>query len=411
MNAMTLLQEEQEKPQSKAGPTRHAKIMRGIVTPIFGLLAIACIVLGVLNATIWKPSAQVTASASVTGSQYVVTDPNVLQLVDDRVTISAKSRDKSANVCIAIGSARDIAGWIAGSKYTRVTGLSDWSTLSTLKTTAQGTADNSEGQVAFQDSDMWRTVKCNAGSVDMQFKGANTNNAEDSVAIIDYGDRKGGSVTLDWNRRSMLNFAMPFYLSGGLLAVLAVLSASVFAMPPHKRRNKRAFAMVDGIGSTQGDDDEVAAWVKNAEASAARSEKSGPKRKRRRHAGHRASGSENSQNEVAQPTIVDPGARNLVADQQNAAADGVEENDDFEQTSVISQDELAAYFARLAQEESSAAAAASGSVEFAVSDEINVPNEVDEMAVTTESVGSNETSENDESDNDKSDEPDNEEAK
>ena len=72
---MTLLQEEQEKPQSKAGPTRHAKIMRGIVTPIFGLLAIACIVLGVLNATIWKPSAQVTASASVTGSQYVVTDP------------------------------------------------------------------------------------------------------------------------------------------------------------------------------------------------------------------------------------------------------------------------------------------------------------------------------------------------
>ena len=142
-----------------------------------------------------------------------------------------------------------------------------------------------------------------------------------------------------------------------------------------------------------------------------RSEKSGPKRKRRRHAGHRASGSENSQNEVAQPTIVDPGARNLVADQQNAAADGVEENDDFEQTSVISQDELAAYFARLAQEESSAAAAASGSVEFAVSDEINVPNEVDEMAVTTESVGSNETSENDESDNDKSDEPDNEEAK
>ena len=95
MNAMTLLQEEQEKPQSKAGPTRHAKIMRGIVTPIFGLLAIACIVLGVLNATIWKPSAQVTASASVTGSQYVVTDPNVLQLVDDRVTISAKSRQKT----------------------------------------------------------------------------------------------------------------------------------------------------------------------------------------------------------------------------------------------------------------------------------------------------------------------------
>ena len=403
---MTLLQDEQEKPQSKAGPTRHAKIMRGIVTPIFGLLAVACIVLGVLNATIWKPSTQVTASAAVTGSQYVVTDPNVLQLVDDHVSISTKSRDKSANVCIAIGSARDVAGWIAGSKYTRVTGLSDWSTLSTLKATAQGTADNSEGQVAFQDSDMWRTVKCNAGSVDMQIKGVNTNNAEDSVAIIDYGDRRGGSVVLDWTRRSLLNFAMPFYLSGGLLAILAVLSASVFAMPPHKRRNKRAFAMVDGIGSTQGDDDEVAAWVKNAEASAARSEKSGSKRTRRRHASHRATVSENTQNETAQPTIVDPSARNLVADQQNAATDGIGENNDFEQTSVISQDELAAYFARLAQEESGAAAVASGTVEFAVSDEINMPNEVDEMTVTTEPVEFNETSEND-----KSDESDNEEAK
>lgn len=96
---MTLLQDEQEKPQSKAGPTRHAKIMRGIVTPIFGLLAVACIVLGVLNATIWKPSTQVTASAAVTGSQYVVTDPNVLQLVDDHVNISAKSRQTNPRTC------------------------------------------------------------------------------------------------------------------------------------------------------------------------------------------------------------------------------------------------------------------------------------------------------------------------
>ena len=155
----------------------------------------------------------------------MVTDPNVLQLVDDRVTISAKSRDKSANVCIAIGSARD------NRRMDR--GIQIHARHRTVRLVhpvhaedhGSGTADNSEGQVAFQDSDMWRTVKCNAGSADMQFKGANTNNAEDSVAIIDYGNRKGGSVTLDWNRRSMLNFAMPFYLSGGLLAILAVLSA------------------------------------------------------------------------------------------------------------------------------------------------------------------------------------------
>ena len=245
---MTVLQEEQEKPQIETGPTRHAKIMRGIVTPIFGLLAIACVVFGVLNSTVWKPDNEITAAAPVNGSEYVVTDPNVLQLVDGRVNISAKSRDKKSNVCIAIGSARDVAGWIAGSKYMRVSGLSDWTTLSTMKVSAQGTADNSQNQVAFKDSDMWRTIKCNDGAVDMQVKGSNSNNAEDVVALIDFGNRKGDTVTLNWDRRNLPNFAMPLYLAGGLLAILAVLSASVFAMPPHKRRNKRAFAMVEGVG-------------------------------------------------------------------------------------------------------------------------------------------------------------------
>ena len=55
--------ESMETPRRKVErPTRHAMIMRGVVTPIFGLLAVAAIVLGVLNATIWKPSSEITAS-------------------------------------------------------------------------------------------------------------------------------------------------------------------------------------------------------------------------------------------------------------------------------------------------------------------------------------------------------------
>ena len=60
--AMTVEEREQEEPQTPAGPTRHAKIMRGVVTPIFGLIAVACVVLGVLNATIWKPSREIACS-------------------------------------------------------------------------------------------------------------------------------------------------------------------------------------------------------------------------------------------------------------------------------------------------------------------------------------------------------------
>lgn len=352
---MTLSQEEQEKPRIKTGPTRHAKIMRGIVTPIFGLLAIMCIVLGALNATVWKPDSRIAATTSVNGTQYVVTDPNVLQLVDDHVVASVRSQDTRTEVCIALGSARDIAGWIAGSKYTRITGLSDWTTLSVRRSSAQGDPDASANQTAFKDSDMWRSVKCGTGSVNMRIQESSSNDAGDSVALIDFGDSKAGTISLDWNRRSVPDFAMPFYLVGGLLAILAVLSASVFAMPPHKRRHRRAFASVEGAGTMEGDDMEVAEWVRNAEASASFGGGAAPKR-RRRHASH-AAGAAKEPEEAAQPKIIDPANRNLVADQQNAAASAAADSpeDDVEATSVISQDELMAYFARLAREESSEA--------------------------------------------------------
>ncbi len=52
------------------------------------------------------------------------------------------------------------------------------------------------------------------------------------------------------------------------------------------------------------------------------------------------------------PTVVDPGARNIVAEHANLAAgdETVEHEAEGETTSVISADELQAYFARLAQE-------------------------------------------------------------
>ncbi len=353
--AMTLLQEEQEQPQVKAGPTRHAKIMRGIVTPILGLLAVTCVVLGVLNATTWKPSTQITASASVSGSEYVVTDPGTLSQVDDTVTVTAKAKDSSTNVCIVTGAARDINGWIAGSKYTRITGLSDWSTLSTQKTSAQGTADDSENQVALADSDMWRDSECGTGTVSMEIKNSSSANDDTVIALIDFGENGGSSVTFDWTRSTVPDFAMPFYFAGGLLAVLAVFAASVFAMPPHKRRHPRATDEAKEAETVE--ETATAAWAQNALENAARNENPRKGPRRRRHASGMAK-METEQGQ-SQPTIVDPSARNMVADQQESAStqDGDQSGtqngiSDGETTSVISQEELMAYFARLAQEES-----------------------------------------------------------
>ena len=115
---------EDAETQKSERPTRHAMIMRGVVTPIFGLLAVAAIVLGVLNATIWKPSSEITASANVTGSRYVVTDPGVLTLLDKNTTMTVKSSSSKDETCVALASTKDAAGWVASEKsYQRISGL------------------------------------------------------------------------------------------------------------------------------------------------------------------------------------------------------------------------------------------------------------------------------------------------
>ena len=328
-------------------PSRHAKIMRGVVTPIFGLLAVAAVVLGYMNATIWKPSTEITASATMSGSRYAVTDPNVLTLLDQNATITVDSGSSQDEACVALGPSKDVAGWVASEKsYTRITGLASWSELSTQKgsSTSQGAPASADDAVAFKDSDMWTAVKCGTGSISLESKktGAST------VAIVDLGENAtNAKVQLHWVRSEVPDFAMPFYLSGGLLAVLAVLCASVFAMPPHKRRKR----MVEGTASAVIEEEAPASIAVSGKPDGA------SRRNRRRHATHRRSGrasSQSSQSEATEtPVIIDPSSRNLVADQQTGAESGAETGfsaGDNESTSVITPDELQAYFSRLAQE-------------------------------------------------------------
>lgn len=336
---------EDAETQKSERPTRHAMIMRGVVTPIFGLLAVAAIVLGVLNATIWKPSSEITASANVTGSRYVVTDPGVLTLLDKNTTMTVKSSSSKDETCVALASTKDAAGWVASEKsYQRISGLTSWTELGVQKgepiKNQSGSSDDAN-EVAFKDSDMWTSVKCGNGSVTFDSKDP----AASTVAIMDLGSHKASAtISMHWVRSEVPDFAMPFYLSGGLLAVIAVLCASVFAMPPHKRRKR----MVEGTANAVIEEEAPASIAVSGKPDGA------SRRNRRRHATHRRSGRAFSQSEATEtPVIIDPSSRNLVADQQTGAESGAETGfsaGDNESTSVITPDELQAYFSRLAQE-------------------------------------------------------------
>lgn len=331
-------------PSAEKKARHHARLMRGVVTPILGLLAVASIGLGLMNATEWKPSRTITAQTQVSGSRYVVTDPGVSGLVDDDVKVNV-SVGGAEKVCIASTSAKDATGWLSGETYTRVTGLQDWSTLSTVKATgdtsasADAAAEEQTG-VDFKDSDMWRAVTCDERNVETEI---NAKNSSD-VLLIDLGKKQNADVSLTWTRKTLPDFAMPFYFVGGLLAFGAVLTASVFAMPPHRRRNKRVVSGMAGQLEEQEQQPIEEVSVKDAVAGSLSGLASAFKPRSRRSRRHAAV----SDDEIAQPTVVDPSARNLVAD----AAGDTEADDESvgEETSVISADELQAYFARLAQE-------------------------------------------------------------
>ncbi|KAA8815615.1 hypothetical protein EMB92_10225 [Bifidobacterium callitrichos] len=341
--------------------------MRGVVTPIFGLLAVAAIALGLLNATVWQPSRTITADAKVTGTRYIVTDPDVLGLVDDRVTITADGG--SGTVCVAIASSKDATGWLAGHPYTRLTGLSDWTTLSTERASA-GTGqsgsqsdsgdsgDSGDEDVAFADSDMWRSVQCGDGSTEIKA----TSSAVTDVALVDLGE--GGDsadVSFTWTRKTLPDYSTPMYFLGGLLVVLAILTASVFAMPPHKRRKRVVES--DPIPAREEEVSIAEAFTGSLNAIKPSFTPKSSGRPRRRHAvGSDTSSSipvvriEGESGTGTQPVVVDPSSRNLVADAGASATpapttpEPQPEPVDDSATSVISQDELQAYFARLARE-------------------------------------------------------------
>lgn len=320
-------QEEPAAPAPKPKLSRRAWVMRGLVTPVLGLLAVACIGLGVLNATVWKPSSEITADVSVKGTRYIVTDPGVLPLVDEQVDLTVTSSDTSGEACVALGSGKDINGWLAGSSYTRIVGLADWSSLATEQTTAQsdtqsdatnqsdGQSGSTDGQsdpsaqptdeVAFKDSDMWTSVTCGTGTVSLSEKISGSS----VMALVDLGENADtATVSMHWTRHVLPDFAMPFYFAGGLLIVLAVLTASVFAMPPHKRR-KRVVESVPVVEEVTVGAALAGSLAKFKPVVPSRR----PKRGRRRHASPKDAAT------GTQPVIVDPAARNLVADQAQAA--------------------------------------------------------------------------------------------
>lgn len=391
-------------------PTKRARFMRGVVAPIFGLLAALSIVLGVLNATVWKPSSIVSAHANVYGSRYIVTDPGVLNLVDYRVKISVAALNSRKPICVAVGLAKDVRGWTKGYSVQRITGLNNWSSLSTdvmkaddnARVDSAKTADSKVSKdvskdaskdVDFKDSDLWTNATCqmglaklfvnaadfeqvgNAADLALKQESQEQNSAQSNaqngaqsqtshqklsselqskiarrVLIIDLGKNSPEAfVELRWRRHNLPDFATPMYFVGALFILLCGLSASVFAMAPHRRRNKRLVASRTGLISVENNSQEE---VKFSEALAGtiagvfgsnKDKKSKHKVGSGAHARHGVHArTRTTKSQAAGDSSIS--VKSGLNSSPTAALD---------ETTVISKDDLQAYFARLASESGS----------------------------------------------------------
>ncbi|MEG3614208.1 hypothetical protein [Isoptericola haloaureus] len=241
----------------------------GVVLVLAGLGAIA---FGVATATVLRESDTVAATARPTGDgTFVVTDPGVLDLVDSEVTVTA-SVPAGQQVAVVVGRDVDVTGWIGDDPYTRVTGLTDWDTLSTEQVAGSAEEDadaeaseDAEGEEAAEPpptpagSDMWDTELVDAEQVTLRWtdrpgrwvllaaatgpapveetEGEEGEQADAEEAATDV---EAPTLELTWDREVSTPLLWPAVGAGGVLLLVGVVLLLAGRRSRKKARTRRA---------------------------------------------------------------------------------------------------------------------------------------------------------------------------
>lgn len=127
--------------------------MRKWLAGILILLGLAGLAFGWAGQTVWAPKEHHTAKASFESpGAAVVINPGVLYVGGQKGTVTIKSSGDYFMISASEGAVKE---YLANSKYTAITGASNWSTLAT----STENADKKEGTAGIQNSDLWTDVK------------------------------------------------------------------------------------------------------------------------------------------------------------------------------------------------------------------------------------------------------------
>ena len=233
-------------------------MLRKLLGTLLILLGLASAGLGVASATVWRDPDAVVATAAPQGDgTLVVTEPGVLELVGSDVTVRATAPE-GVTVTLAVGRDVDVDAWVGVDHHTRVTGLTDWETL-TARAVVPDVPEAAEGAEAPvpgtgadpAGNDMWVAEETGEGTVTLRW-----DDRPGRWSLVAAGVGEGATaptLELTWPREVATAWLWPGVVAGAvlLLAGLAVLVAGLLMRPRKRPRAARAAdsdARVAGLG-------------------------------------------------------------------------------------------------------------------------------------------------------------------
>ena len=234
--------------------------MQRLLALILVLIGLTGLVLGRLGETTWAPETETTATVDLSDAgPAVVIDPGVLYVGGQEGELVIEG---ASDVSVITAGGGDIDAYLEEVHHTRVTGASDWTTLSTEEMHPDGEDELADPT----SSDLWRTVDTAPSPYTLDihdfWAGENDDpNGEDNeqpyralLIVTDGTDPGAERISITWPVDAE-NEWVPFAYAGG--ATIAVIGLVLLVVSlGGRRRDEEATAPVEDAPGT--DDDEAA---------------------------------------------------------------------------------------------------------------------------------------------------------
>lgn len=205
-------------------PLTERTAVQRLLAVLLVLIGLIGLTLGRLGETTWAPATEVTAAVELDDpGPAVVIDPGVMYIGDQSGELSVTG---ASEVSVITAGPGDIEAYLDGVRHTRITGASDWSTLSSEEVEPEGEDELSSPT----SSDLWRSVETEPSphSVDIAaFRAGETGENRQPfrpLLLVTDGSAPGAeTVSITWPVDAENEWVPLAYAGGAAVAVIGLV--------------------------------------------------------------------------------------------------------------------------------------------------------------------------------------------